>query len=309
MDDLDKKTTPGISLIKLLGLMILVGLSLQLVFGGLISLISSMINPENKMQSSLLAQNPFVLKFLLAVSSISIFILPAVILYRLESKVYNYFERARAIKPIYFVYTFLAMLCFMPMMSLISNWNESMQFPNSLQFLQDWMRESEDSAALMTKKIVEDATWIGFFINLIVLALLPAIGEELFFRGCLQNIFGRWMRNKHAVIWLVAIIFSAFHLQFFGFVPRLLLGAFFGYLYLWSRNIYLPIFGHFVNNAGAAVTAFYYSRKGVSFEQMSQFEQESIWVYLASLIFTVIFVVLFYNSSKKSIYGARLEEN
>jgi len=104
-------------------------------------------------------------------------------------------------------------------------------------------------------------------------------------------------------------LFSAFHLQFFGFFPRLLLGAFFGYLYIWSKNIYLPIFGHFINNASATITAFYYTRKGISFEQMNAFEQEPFWVYLASLIFTVIFVVLYYRSTKKIPHGARLEED
>ena len=85
--------------------------------------------------------------------------------------------------------------------------------------------------------------------GLIVIALLPAIGEELVFRGMFQNEFFRGTRNIHLSIWVSAIIFSAIHFQFYGFVPRLLLGALFGYLYYWSGTLLIPMFAHFFNNA------------------------------------------------------------
>jgi len=267
------------------------------------------LSPESPFSLSFFQENTVALKGMLLISSVTTFILPAWILYRSESGIHPYFERINKVSSLQYLFVFAAMLCFIPMMSLLAYWNESMQLPDSLQGVQQWMRASEDSAAVMTKQIVEESTWGGLLINLIILAVVPAVGEEMVFRGCLQNIFGRWIWNKHVVIWLVAIIFSAFHMQFFGFIPRMLLGAFFGYLYVWSRNIYLPIFGHFINNASATITAFYYTRKGIPFEEMNNFEQEPIWVYLASLIFTVIFVVLYYRSTKKIPYGARLVED
>lgn len=309
MEELVTKINPGKSLFRLLLYMIVLGVSIQLVLMGLSLLVMKILSPENPFSLSFFQENTVALKGMLLISSVTTFILPAWILYRSELGIHPYFERINKVSSLQYFFVFAAMLCFIPMMSLLAYWNESMQLPDSLQGVQQWMRASEDSAAVMTKQIVEESTWGGLLINLIILAVVPAVGEEMVFRGCLQNIFGRWIWNKHVVIWLVAIIFSAFHMQFFGFIPRMLLGAFFGYLYVWSRNIYLPIFGHFINNASATITAFYYTRKGIPFEEMNNFEQEPIWVYLASLIFTVIFVVLYYRSTKKIPYGARLEED
>lgn len=85
------------------------------------------------------------------------------------------------------------------------------------------------------------------------MALCPAITEEFFFRGALQRLIGKWNPNPHFVIWNAAILFSAFHLQFYGFIPRMLLGAYLGYLLLWTRSIWIPIFAHFINNATAVI--------------------------------------------------------
>lgn len=309
MEEFVTKINPGKSLFRLLLYMIVLGASIQLVLMGLTLLTIKIMSPDSPISFSFFQENTEALKAMLFISSVTTFIVPAWVLYYSESRVNTYFERIKKVSLLQYVLIFAAMLCFIPMMSLLAYWNESMQLPDSFQGVQQWMRASEDSAAVMTKQIVEESTWGGLLINLIILAVIPAIGEEMVFRGCLQNIFGRWILNKHVVIWLVAIIFSAFHMQFFGFIPRMLLGAFFGYLYVWSRNIYLPIFGHFVNNASATITAFYYTRKGIPFEEMNSFEQEPIWVYLASLIFTAIFVVLYYRSTKKIPYGARLEED
>lgn len=85
------------------------------------------------------------------------------------------------------------------------------------------------------------------------MALCPAITEEFFFRGALQRLIGKWNPNPHFVIWNAAILFSAFHLQFYGFIPRMLLGAYLGYLLLWTRSIWIPVFAHFINNATAVI--------------------------------------------------------
>lgn len=85
------------------------------------------------------------------------------------------------------------------------------------------------------------------------MALCPAITEEFFFRGALQRLIGKWNPNPHFVIWSAAILFSAFHLQFYGFIPRMLLGAYLGYLLLWTRSIWIPVFAHFINNATAVI--------------------------------------------------------
>jgi membrane protease YdiL (CAAX protease family) len=93
-------------------------------------------------------------------------------------------------------------------------------------------------------------------LGILVVALLPAIGEELVFRGMIQRELWRGTRNIHVAIWVSATVFSAIHMQFYGFVPRLCLGALFGYLYYWSDNLLIPIFSHFFNNAFAVVMVY-----------------------------------------------------
>ncbi|WP_286754214.1 MULTISPECIES: CPBP family intramembrane glutamic endopeptidase [Sphingobacterium] len=249
------------------------------------------------------------MRFMLLMSSLGSFVVPAYLMNTREGYGIAYFKLKNWPSGMQFGYIFLAMLSFMPLMSLIGHWNESLQLPDNMQSLQRWMERSEKESADLIKVIIMESSVSGFLYNIVILALIPAIGEELLFRGVLQKIMGRWLSNQHVVIWLVAIIFSAIHLQFFGFVPRMLLGAFFGYLYVWSKNIVLPIFGHFVNNAGATIGAFYYVREGKSYDEFNAFELQSWWIYLVGFIFTLIFVFLFYRSTQKENNGERLEKN
>lgn len=122
--------------------------------------------------------------------------------------------------------------------------------------LPDWMRDMEDSTGgLLRALLVMDSPW-EFLFSLFVMGLLPAVGEELVFRGFLQRQLGRTRLGEHAAMWVSALIFSAIHFQFEGFLPRVLLGALLGYLYFWSRNLWVPIAAHFANNA-IQVTAAY----------------------------------------------------
>jgi membrane protease YdiL (CAAX protease family) len=128
-------------------------------------------------------------------------------------------------------------------------------------------------------------------LGVFVIALLPAIGEELVFRGMLQPELFRATGNHHAAIWISAIIFSAFHMQFFGFVPRLLLGALFGYLYVWSANLLIPMIAHFVNN-GFSVLMMYLYQKGIITVDMES-PEAAPWPMVIG--FTIVFgFLLFY---------------
>ena len=116
------------------------------------------------------------------------------------------------------------------------------------------MRQWEELAEQLTQTLLSSDRIDILLANLFVVAILAALTEECFFRGTLQRILSRFHAKPHVVIWTAAILFSAFHLQFYGFFPRMLLGAYFGYLLLWSRSIWLPIFAHFINNAIAVIT-------------------------------------------------------
>lgn len=140
--------------------------------------------------------------------------------------------------------------------SPVADWNANMELPTWTGGLGEAMKSFEEQAAALVKAFVSDLTPATFLLVFIVIAVIPAWGEELVFRGLIQNELQRIFRNPHVGIWLAAAFFSAFHLQFFGFLPRLLIGASLGYLYYWSGNLWMPVIGHFLNN-GLQVTAIY----------------------------------------------------
>ena len=152
-------------------------------------------------------------------------------------------------------------LTFIIAMSPLVEWNMNLQFPEFLKGFESWAREAEDQMAELTKIMTNFTSVSDLAIGLIVIGLLPAIGEELVFRGMFQNEFFRGTGNIHLSIWASAFIFSAIHFQFYGFLPRLLLGALFGYLYYWSGTLLIPMFAHFFNNAFGVMMIYLYHQK------------------------------------------------
>ncbi len=146
-----------------------------------------------------------------------------------------------------------ALCCLFPTITLAEILNKQLELPAFLAPVEAWMQQQEAAAEQLTELLITGRGIAPFFSNLIVIALTAAVTEEFFFRGALQRLLGRMIRNPHTVIWAAACIFSFFHLQFYGFLPRLLLGAYFGYLLLWSKSLWLPVCAHFLNNAIAVV--------------------------------------------------------
>jgi membrane protease YdiL (CAAX protease family) len=155
----------------------------------------------------------------------------------------------------------LAILIFivaMPLVSFLMQWNEQMHLPELLKSVEQWMREMEDAAAGTTNLLLEEKSVWVLMVNLLLIGVFAAISEEFFFRGVLQQSLAEMVRNKHAVVWITAFLFSVMHLQFFGFFPRLVLGVLLGYLFLYGRNLWIPIAAHFFNNALSLLTVFYF---------------------------------------------------
>jgi uncharacterized protein len=101
---------------------------------------------------------------------------------------------------------------------------------------------------LMHLFLTQENTLELLFVVLAV-ALIPAICEEFAFRGVLQPLFIKAFRSPHVAVWITAFLFSAIHLQLYGFIPRLLLGALLGYLAVWSGSIWPSLTAHFANNS------------------------------------------------------------
>ncbi len=151
----------------------------------------------------------------------------------------------------------LLVLAALPLENYLGELNQSIRLPESLVGLESWMQEMESSAEETILAFLEGTSITTLMVNLFILAILPALGEELLFRGILQPAFIQNARNVHVGIWTTAFLFSAFHLQFYGFIPRLIMGAGLGYIAYWSRSLWFPIIAHFINNAMAVFLVFF----------------------------------------------------
>jgi membrane protease YdiL (CAAX protease family) len=175
-------------------------------------------------------------------------------------------------------------------MSPVVEWNANLELPEFLKRFQEMARAKEDQLAEFTKAVTQFHTLPDMLLGLLVIALLPAIGEELVFRGLIQNEFWRGSKNIHVAVWASAFVFSAIHMQFFGFVPRMLLGALFGYLYYWSGNLAVPIFAHFFNN-GFSVVAIYLEHQQVINTDVEQVESAPWPAVLAGVVLAALLLV------------------
>jgi membrane protease YdiL (CAAX protease family) len=185
---------------------------------------------------------------------------PALLLQRDQNSLRTFFTGYKfEIIPV--LVTFFIVVVFMAVNSVFIEWNSNFDFPDFANGFETWAREREDAATVFTEFLTKFDSPLQLIIAMIVIAVLPAIGEEVVFRGMIQNELFRGTRNVHLSIWISAILFSAMHFQFFGFVPRVLLGALFGYLYYWSGSLMMAIVAHFVNN-GISVMAMYFYQKG-----------------------------------------------
>lgn len=136
-----------------------------------------------------------------------------------------------------------------PAMNQVIAWNESMHLPESMAAVEQAMRHAEDAARAQMSIMLGGDSVMNLVVSLLIVAVLAAFSEELFFRGTFQRLFTTANVNVHVAVWVVAAVFSAVHMQFFGFIPRLLLGAFFGYLLVWSGCLWVPVLAHMFNNA------------------------------------------------------------
>ena len=149
-----------------------------------------------------------------------------------------------------------------PAMNWLVSANEAMSLPSSLSGLEHWMRTMEDSAAETTKQILDIHTVGGLIVCLLVVGVMAGVSEEFLFRGAMQRMMQDSRLGKHLVVWIVAIIFSAFHMQFYGFFPRMVLGLWLGYLLLWTGSLWVPIIAHALNNSTVVIFS-YLANKGI----------------------------------------------
>ncbi len=183
-------------------------------------------------------------------------------------------------------------IAFMPANGLIIDWNRNLHLPQTLAPIEQWIRDKEKDLEGLTKYLTTFNTTGQLLVALLVIGVIPAIGEEVLFRGILQRNLTYWTKNVHVGIWVAAILFSAIHVQFLGFFPRMLLGALFGYLYVWSGNLWVPILAHFVNNGFTVLMVYLNQHKLVSFDVEST-DAVPVWAGLVAGVVTAGLLVVF----------------
>ncbi|MBT1701195.1 CPBP family intramembrane metalloprotease [Fulvivirgaceae bacterium PWU4] len=223
---------------------------------------------------------------------IGLIVVPALFMARSGRAVAEFFRNQKT-EWVPILITVFVVVIFMAVNSVFVEWNSNFKFPDFelARKFEAWAREKEDTAAELTEFLTRFKSQGELLIAIIVIAVLPAIGEEIVFRGLIQNELHRATKNVHASVWIAAVLFSAIHLQFFGFVPRVLLGALFGYLYYWSGNLTLAILAHFVNN-GVSVMAMYFYQQGAFEYDMESTESAPITVVIICTLMTA--ALLFY---------------
>lgn len=206
-------------------------------------------------------QTATTLRIATLINDIIMFVMPPVIcavIYSYRPAEYLRVASAPGLTPL--ILAVGTMICSIPMMNMIIEWNEGLSLPSSLAAMESWMREAEQRAGDTVNTLMGGSSAGSLILSILIVGVLAGFSEELFFRGGIQRLLVSGRVNPHVAIWVTAFLFSAIHLQFFGFFPRLLLGAFFGYLLYWTKNLWAPIVCHIFNNSIVATVTWMTAR-------------------------------------------------
>lgn len=251
------------------------------------------------------------LKWAQLISSILIFIVPPFVFVILAAppnltpapspkergvsrRVIDYLKLDKSFSLIFIFIIPALMISSLPLINLMAEINAKMALPDFLHGVEQWMKKAEEDAKVMTEAFLKMDSFGSMVFNIVMVALIPAFGEELLFRGVVQKLFTQWTKNVHWGIWIAAAMFSALHGQFYGFLPRMALGGLLGYLLLWSGSLWLPVLAHFINN-GAAVFVAYLIQKGTipkEVENIGTGKDEWYFIFSSAVVvFILVWVV------------------
>ena len=223
------------------------------------------------------------------ISSIFMFVVPPIVYYFITRKEHQMRDLGlRKLSPPWWFIFIGAVLMFisLPVSNLLTEWNEGMKLGGAFQMLEDMMKTLEQTATDLTERMLNVDTIGGLLLNLVIIALIPAVGEELTFRGVIQQGLTRRM-NPHVAIILSAAIFSFIHFQFYGFLTRMFLGMLLGYMFYITGSLWTSILMHFLNN-GSAVLIYYLNNKGIINVDVDHFgATQSVWLIIASAVVTI----------------------
>ena len=275
-------------------LLVLVGSHLGMLFPSvlLIVVLTVAINKGdvNPVQTTLLGDNPRLLMAITFLQSILLFLVPVLIVanifYRDNKREFYRYDLSRS-KWLLALAGVAAYALLTPFADWLGVWNNHWDVGQIFSM----MSEEYNHTIMGIVKETTNAGFIGLLIMVLVLAVLPAICEELFFRVGLQQLLGKWFRNDHVAVVVSALIFSFVHLDMGGFLVRFVMGMVLGYVFLYSRSLVPNVILHFLNNAVATVSMYFALRNGKSLDEL---EQPWMLHWLPTTICTIAAIVLFW---------------
>jgi uncharacterized protein len=247
------------------------------------------------------------LRYILISQQISLFIVPAIIILKKMNSGYNISFRnikTPGLKEVFFV--IVLGLCILPVNSFTGDLNSKMHLPSWLSGVENWMIEKEDYATRVEGILLAPYNFRTMLFNVFMIGVIPAIGEELIFRGVFQRILTGLFKSGHLAIWVTAFLFSAFHFQFFGFIPRFILGLVFGYLFFWSGTLWLPVISHFVNNAVSVILAYSAGNENINMLPADPWWKQAIGLIVPILIGLII--LRYFRAESKKVAKTSLND-
>jgi membrane protease YdiL (CAAX protease family) len=255
------------------------------------------------------------LKWMQFLQTIALFLLPSLMLaYLCAQAPVSWLQLDRKVDRKVFLWAVGIMLVALPAINLLADINQQMVLPTWLSGVEEWMKSKEAEAEWLTKQFMSATTIGGLLVNLYLMAVLPAVSEEITFRGVLQQLFQgskvsmiQGSKVSHLAIWCTAIIFSAIHMQFYGFIPRMLLGALFGYMLVWTGSLWVPMLMHFVNNGMAVLLYYIANRAAWDMDKVDAVGTgNTLWLGVVSLVLTIVGIYMFRRSTTMRSASSRI---
>ncbi len=240
-------------------------------------------------------------KYFQIIQSVFLFLVPALIAAWLYSEhLPQYLQADKKPGALSLLLVMLTLILAIPFLNALALFNSEMVLPQWMHSLEVRIKSMEETAGRLTGLFLTGGNGFTLALNMFMIAVLPALGEEFLFRGVIQRLLTEWTTNKHVGVWMAAFIFSFIHFQFYGFLPRFLLGLYFGYLLVWSSSIWVPVTGHFINN-GVAVLYYHFSTKPMGETTMDKLgtSKEYNYVLYLSIISTALLLIFTYMKEKE----------
>lgn len=239
-------------------------------------------------------ENLKILKYFQVVQSIGLFVVPPfIIAYLFSNNGVKYLSLNKKPSLKIIIISSLVVITALPVINFLAYLNGLISLPDSWASLKAYFQASEENSEKITQAFLSVSDTPSLLFNIFLIAAIPAVGEELLFRGILQKLFAGWFNNVHWAIFVVAVLFSTFHFQFSGFIPRLLLGMFFGYLLIWFKSLWLPIIGHFINNFVAVVLFYLKHNKIITSSPDTVGNNPGDWLYVLLSLIAIVGLIIF----------------